>query len=56
MTLDELIERLEEIRRDYPAAATAIVRRPVGLGPADVQYTHGQILIGPPPPYPQGFR
>ena len=56
MTLDELIERLEEIRRDYPAAATAIVRRPVALGPADVQYVQGEILIGPPPQYPKGFR
>ena len=56
MTLDDLIERLQEIRRDYPAAASAIVRRPVDLHAGNVTYEQGQILIGPPPQYPRGFR
>jgi hypothetical protein len=56
MTLDDLIERLQEIRRDYPAAASAIVRRPIDLRAGDVTYEHGQILIGQPPQYPRGFR
>jgi len=56
MTLDDLIERLQEIRREYPAAASAIVRRPVNLNAGEVTYEQGQILIGQPPQYPRGYR
>lgn len=49
MTLNDLIDRLEQIRRDCPAAAHAQVRRPIGLTAADVVYDRGEILIGPRP-------
>lgn len=59
MTLDDLIERLEQIRRECPAAASAYVRRPANLQPLDVKYEHGELLIGPAPspsPFPRGFN
>jgi len=50
MTLDDLIARLEEIKRACPAAGSATVLRPSGVDLADVKYEGGAILIGAPPP------
>lgn len=44
MTLDELIEELQEIRRQIPASGSAYV-----AGVRDeVKYTHGVVLVGVP--------
>jgi hypothetical protein len=43
MTLDELIDRLLRIRRDYPAAATATV---VGFDVDMPEYRGGEVRFG----------
>ena len=45
MTLDELIERLQQLRRDCPAAGTAHIT--CGGDPeGPIVYDHGEVWIG----------
>ena len=43
MTLDELIDRLLQMRRDYPAAATATV---IGFELETPKYRRGEVWFG----------
>lgn len=43
MTLDDLIERLLTLRREYPAAATATV---IGYALDQIEYARGEVWFG----------
>jgi hypothetical protein len=43
MTLDDLIDRLQQLRRACPAAATATV---IGFGLDRIEYARGEVQIG----------
>jgi hypothetical protein len=47
MTLDQLIEQLQELRRQYPAAGNAIVFGSDGVLESDeIEYEHGDVSVG----------